>query len=75
MPEFVSIRYTNHAVARMSQRKIVKADVELVLRIGESRVDEDGLWICEEGHIRVVVREDDGIGIVITVVRLKGGEG
>ena len=37
MPEFVSIRYTNHAVARMSQRKIVKADVELVLRIGKPR--------------------------------------
>lgn len=74
MPEFDSIRYTKHAVSRMNQRRILRTDVELVIRIGDSRIDEDGLWICDKGHIRVVVRDDDGIGIVITAVRLKGGE-
>lgn len=73
MPEFDSIRYTNHAIMRMNQRKIARTDVELVLRMGENWADEDGIWICEMGHVRVVVREDDGTGREITAIRLKGG--
>lgn len=74
MPEFDSIRYTAHAVVRMNQRKIARTDVELVLLMGESWIDEEGIWICELGHVRVVIRDDDGTGIVVTAIRLKGGE-
>lgn len=72
MPEFESIRFTKHALSRMSERKLSQVDVELVIRTGESWIDDDGLWICELGQIRVVIREDQERGVVITAVKLKG---
>lgn len=74
MPEFDSLRYTTHAISRMNQRKISRIDVELTLQRGESWINEDDLWVCELGHIRVIAREDQGVGIIITAMRVKGGE-
>lgn len=72
MPEFESLRYTSHAISRMNERKLSQFDVELAIRSGDSWIDDDGLWICELHHIRVVVREERDVGIVITAMRLRG---
>jgi hypothetical protein len=74
MPEFDSLRFTRHALARMSQRKISEVDIKLAIQAGESWLNEEEHWICELGHIRVIVREEEGVGIIITAMRLKGGE-
>lgn len=74
MPEFEYLRYTKHAILRMDQRKLSRIDVELTIRSGESWIDEDGLWVCELGQIRVIVREENEGGVVITALRLRGME-
>lgn len=74
MPEFDYLRFTSHAVERMNQRKISRADIELVLQVGEWYVNEEELLVCELGHVRVIVREEQGVGIIITAMRLRGGE-
>lgn len=74
MPEFESLRYTKHALSRMSQRRLSSIDVELTIRSGETWVDDDGLWVFELGGLRVIVREEQEVGIVITAVKLRGQE-
>lgn len=74
MPQFDSLRFTQHAIARMRQRKISRADVELVFDFGEWYLNEEELWVGELGHIRVIVREEQDVGIIITAMRLRGGE-
>lgn len=74
MPEFDYLRFTSHAVERMNQRKISRADIKLVLQVGEWYVNEEELLVCELGHVRVIVREEQGVGIIITAMRLRGGE-
>lgn len=68
------MRFTRHALERMSQRKISELDVRLALQMGQSWINEDDHWVCELGHIRVIFREDNGDGVIITAIRAKGGE-
>lgn len=72
MPIFEQIRYTRHALERMDERRVSRADVELALRIGEGRPGKRGTWIYELGSWRVVAAEEDGSARIITVVRLRG---
>lgn len=72
MPEFESLRFSAHALARMGQRRISELDVELTIKNGESWIEDDGNWICELGPYRVVLREENDVGVVITAMKLKG---
>lgn len=72
MPIYETIAYTRHARERMDERRIHREDVELALRVGEGRPGKQGTWIFEAGPLRVIVREQNGTAIVITVMRLKG---
>ena len=72
MPVYESIEYTPHALTRMKDRRITKADVELTLRLGEGRPARRDKWFFELGHIRVVVVEFEQSARVVTVIRLRG---
>ena len=72
MPIFEFVEYSTHAIERMRERRITRADVELVLRIAEGRPGESGTWVYERGHVRVIVAEHSTNAVVVTVVRLKG---
>lgn len=71
MPEYEVITYSQHATQRMRQRRISRPEVALVLRIGEGYPEDDGTWIYELGHIRVVIIERDNAAHVVTVIRLR----
>lgn len=72
MPIFERIHYTEHALDRMRERGVSRADVELTLRIGEGRPGKHETWIYELGPWRVIVVEEVDSARVITVVRLRG---
>ena len=55
----------------MRKRSISRQDVELVLRIGEGHVEDDGKWLYELGHIQVVIVERGAAAHVVTVIRLR----
>lgn len=74
MPQFESLRYTRHAEIRMKERKLSRLDVEMALQSGECWIDEDGLWVCELGHVRIIVRDEQEFGVIITAMKLRGGE-
>jgi hypothetical protein len=71
MPVYSEITYSAHAERRMRKRRVSRADVTLVLRIGDGFPEEDGTWTYELGHIRVVIVERDTIAHVVTVIRLR----
>lgn len=72
MPVFDAITYTRHARERMDERRIRREDVELTLRTGEGRPGRHDTWIYESGRYRVVIAEEDGTALVLTVIRLRG---
>jgi hypothetical protein len=72
VPIFETILYTRHALERMGERGIGRADVELTLRIGEGRPGKRDTWIYELGSWRVIIVEEKDSARVITVVRLRG---
>jgi hypothetical protein len=72
MPVYDKITYTQHARERVDERRIHREDVEYTLRTGEGRPGKHDSWIYESGRYRVVVTEDDGTALVLTVVRLRG---
>jgi len=72
MPVFDAITYTRHARERMDERRIRREDVEFTLRTGEGRLGRHDTWIYESGRYRVVIAEEDGTALVLTVIRLRG---
>lgn len=56
----------------MDERRIRRTDVEFTLRAGEGRPGKLDTWIYESGRYRVVIAEDHGTALVLTVIRLRG---
>lgn len=71
MPAFETITYSTHAEWRMRKRGFSRQDVELVLRIGDGYMQDDGTWAYELGRVRVVIVDRDDAAHVITVIRLR----
>jgi urease accessory protein UreE len=71
MPVYDEITYSDHARQRMRKRRIGRDDVELVLRIGDGRAEEDGTWIYELDTLRVIVVERGTAAHVVTVIHLR----
>jgi len=71
MPVFETITYSTHAEWRMCKRGFSRHDVELVLRIGDGYMQDDGGWVYELGRVRVMIVDHDDAAHVVTVIRLR----
>jgi hypothetical protein len=76
MPRLAWVTYSDHALERMAQRRISRADVEAALEFGEGFVDEDDNLAFElrtvyGWAIRVIVVDEGDTARVITAMRLR----
>lgn len=71
MPAYDEITYSDHAVRRMRKRRISRQDVELVLRIGDGVLDDDGTWMYTLDRLTVVIVERGETAHVVTVMRMR----
>ncbi len=71
MPVYDAITYSDHATRRMRQRRISPEDVELVLRVGDGSLEDDGTWRVELDRLAVVIVEREAVAHVVTVMRLR----
>jgi len=71
MPVFETITCSAHAEWRMRKRGFSRHDVELVLRIEDGYMQDNGTWAYELGRVRVVIVDNDDAAHVVTVIRLR----